>query len=61
MCIPSGPDRGRRQREAEMRGASEEASVYLATRNIRGRAFGQEMGKCVPRIKSRPVWFDHSE
>lgn len=34
MCIPSdsehgGPDRGRRQREAEMRGASEEAVFIL--------------------------------
>lgn len=36
-------------------------NVYLTTGNIRGRTFGQEMEKYVPRIKSRPVWLDRSE
>lgn len=36
-------------------------NVYLATGNIRGRTFGQEMEKYVPRIKSRPAWLDRDE
>lgn len=36
-------------------------NVYLATGNIRGRTFGQETEKYVPRMKSRPVWLDRSE